>query len=318
MHKKFIDKLICPHCKKSLKVKNIFFSKKDHIAFGLLGCKYHTYPILDGILFISQDRKQYLAFVFYFLLLSKISPLRFLSFAQLISLASFLKLTNKDWASYLINRLKRKDFHPTAITSSLVKKDSTILDAGCGAGHLLYLLKPLTAEENLCGIDFSLPSLYLAKKYSCKGGNFIYFNLNQPLPFKNKAFQYIISSDTFHCISNKKLLGQEFQRVITNRGLIILNHLANKSFVHAFKHRPRYPEFLQDYLSFFPNLSSSLFSEKHSAKGRLIYIKNKDISKQIKKLKSFTLVFSNKKAKKLRQDIQINLNSLPKEYSCDS
>jgi ubiquinone/menaquinone biosynthesis C-methylase UbiE/uncharacterized protein YbaR (Trm112 family) len=309
MHKKFINKLICPQCKKGLKIKKIFFAKKGKITYGFLKCKCHLYPILDGILFIRKDKSLKTFFVF---LILKIIPFKYFSFNQLINLVSHLRLINKEWASYLTNRFKRKDFFPAAIASTLIKKNESVLDAGCGMGHLIYLLKSTMTEENICGLDYSLVNLYLSKSYACKNCNYIYIDLNQGLPFKSESFQNIISSDVFHYIANKKLLGKELKRILANKGLIALTNLHNKRFSQLFIDPVDYPETPQDYIKSFPNLNFSLFSQERSHKGVLKWVKEKDFSSEANKLKTFTLIFS--KNKKLQKDIQTNLTTLiPKD-----
>ncbi len=309
MYKKFINKLTCPQCKRDLKIKKIFLAKKDKITYGFLKCRCHLYPILDGILFIRRDKPLKTFFVF---LILKIVPFKYFSFKQFISLVSHLRLINKEWASYLINRFKGKDFFPAAITSTLIKKNENVLDAGCGMGHLIYLLKLTMAEENICGLDHSLVNLYLSKSYACNNCNYIYTDLNQRLPFKSKSFQKIISSDVFHYIANKKLLGKEFKRILTNKGLIALTNLHNKHFSQHFTDPVDCPKTPQDYIKFFPNLNFSLFSQEHSHKGVLKRVREKDFSSEANKPKTFTLIFS--KSKKLQRDIQTNLTTLiPKD-----
>ncbi|MBU0572389.1 methyltransferase domain-containing protein [Patescibacteria group bacterium] len=309
MHKKFINKLICPQCKKDLKIKRIFLAKRNNIVYGFLKCECCTYPILDGILFIQRDKSLKTFIVFIIL---KIIPFKYFTFNQFINFISHLKLINKEWASYLINRFKRKDFFPTAIASTCIKKDGYILDAGCGMGHLIHLLKSTMAEENICGLDHNLVNLYLSKSYACSNCNYIYTHLNQRLPFKSKSFQNIISSDVFHYIANKKLLGKEFKRILTNKGLIALTNLHNKHFSQYFIDPVDYPETPQDYIEFFPNLNFSLFSQEHSHKGVLKWVNIKNFSNKADKLKTFTLIFS--KDRGLQKDIQSNLATLiPKD-----
>ena len=309
MHKKFINKLICPQCKKGLKIKTVFLVKKSKITYGFLKCKCRTYPILDGILFIRRDKSLKTFLVF---LILKIIPFKYFSFNQFVNFVSQLRLINKEWASYLTSRFTRKDFFPTAIVSTLIRKGENVLDAGCGMGHLIYLLKSTMAEKNICGLDYNLVNLYLSKSYASRNCNYIYTDLNQGLPFKSESFQNIISSDVFHYIANKKPLGKEFKRILTSKGLIALANLHNKHFSRHFIDPVDYPETPRDYIKFFPNLNFSLFSQERSRKGVLKWVREKDFSSRANRLKTFTLIFS--KNTKLQKDIRTNLATLiPKD-----
>jgi hypothetical protein len=56
----------------------------------------------------------------------------------------------------------------------------------------------------------------------CLDGNYL-------LPFESGQFSTVFSSDTLHCIDSKVSLAQEFRRVSSEKAVVILPHLHNRS-----------------------------------------------------------------------------------------
>lgn len=336
-----IRRLHCPFCKMRLRLKETFGGSDKRVHHAIVVCGCNQYPILNGVLYLSKNKikKRVVLFLkkegenlqkkteipfFLFRLplgfeistflvsfFSKLNLFKLLSFSFLVRLFSFLRIFNRQWSNYLLNRYKMREFFPSIISFSLVKKNTTILDVGCGAGHLLKILKEKTSADKVVGVDFSIINLYLAKKYFSSDCDYIYTDLNQPLPFQSNSIDYIFLSDTFHYIARQKSLANELERVVSQKGLIILNHLHNKYFEDEFTDPPHHSQTAKKYLSFFSSLNSFLYSEKLSHKGILKYIKQEKMVDYEKKLKTFTLLFSkSKQEKRFEYDIRVNLKTV--------
>ncbi len=335
MHQAHLSTLHCPFCKSKLQIGNLILEDKKSIIHATTFCSCDIYPIVDGVLYLSKNNIKGAALEFlikqkillkkakdipFFLFLfplsnklaiyivsffSKHNIFKNLSFNSFIKLFSSIGIYEKSWANYLLTRDQQSSFLAAKITNSIIEKNSVILDAGCGAGHLLNELKEKTKEEKIFAIESSLPGIYLAKKYFCKAANYIYLDMNYPLPFRSSFFDYIVSSDVLHLISNKKLVGKEWQRILKKNGVITLNNLHNKYFARRFKDPIDYPESPSGYGSYFSNLNYWVFSETDAGKGLVKHIPKKMAEKKNVKLIKFTLILSR------RRDFGKDIGSVP-------
>jgi len=77
-----------------------------------------------------------------------------------------------------------------------LKQDSKILDVGCGKGYLLYELQLLEPGLDIYGIDIS--EYGLSNRHPELKGDFRIAKAQEPLPFRDKEFDLVISLGTFH------------------------------------------------------------------------------------------------------------------------
>lgn len=316
MDKTFFGELNCPFCKSKLFLDKPLYLTSNKIINALVVCRCNKWPILDGILFISQDKTKDYALYFlltnieflkknrnlplFFLrhpsplilvlisLFSRIRVFKLLSFNQFVSFFKNLGFYQKKWADYLLEREGSKDFLAAKISASLVKKNRNVLDIGSGAGHLLKELNKQTPESILCGIDSSIPGLYLTKTYMMRSANLIYGNLEKNLPFRPASFDYILVNDSFHYVQRKKLLALELERIFRKKGAIIFNNLHNRFQKNKFHERFHFPETPNRYASFFSIFQASFFSEKYLSQGLLRFVKVKNLRGETK----FTLIIA--------------------------
>ena len=90
-----------------------------------------------------------------------------------------------------------------------IKKNSRILDAGCGTGNLLMLLQKKNLK--LYGIDISEEMLKIARKKLENKAKLKLIALEN-IKFRNNYFDYIFSVDAFHHYSNYDLVMENFRR----------------------------------------------------------------------------------------------------------
>jgi SAM-dependent methyltransferase len=77
-----------------------------------------------------------------------------------------------------------------------LKQDSKILDVGCGKGYLLYEMQLLEPGLDIYGIDIS--EYGLSNRHPELKGDFRIAKAQEPLPFRDKEFDLVISLGTFH------------------------------------------------------------------------------------------------------------------------
>ena len=104
-----------------------------------------------------------------------------------------------------------------------IKKNSIILDVGCGAGDSI---EPIAGKvKKAYGIDFAENLLKAASKTFAKNSNVFIINANaETLPFPNSAFDYVTCmGNTFGNLENPDKCLEEMKRVMKSNGKIILS-----------------------------------------------------------------------------------------------
>jgi len=102
-----------------------------------------------------------------------------------------------------------------------IQPGASILDVGCGKGHLLYEFTQVTANVQVTGIDISEYAISHAKeevKACLRVGSAV------GLPFPSNSFDFVISINTLHNLYNYDLHRaiQEIERVGNQSKLIIV------------------------------------------------------------------------------------------------
>jgi SAM-dependent methyltransferase len=106
-----------------------------------------------------------------------------------------------------------------SLLSSLgVRKDSLIIDVGCGVGSNLKLLKSIGLK--VIGIDFEIYSLFLAKR-RFSTVPFVHGDLLS-LPFKTNSIETIIATDILEHLDDDSIGIKEIHRALTRGGTVIL------------------------------------------------------------------------------------------------
>lgn len=114
-------------------------------------------------------------------------------------------------------------------------KPGRLLDAGSGGDALGRILKER-------GFDVFSLDLY-ARPYL--KDRFVRADMNEKLPFVDKAFDYVLCSESLQYLENHAGLFREFRRVLKRGGSVIVSipNLLNVSSRLYFLHRGYYPSF---------------------------------------------------------------------------
>lgn len=96
-----------------------------------------------------------------------------------------------------------------------------VLDAGCGTGNLEKFIDDHEGFSiKILGCD---SSPYMLKRALRKSKNsFIRVDLDQPLPFKEHSFGGLISINSLYALKDPSYSLQEFHRVLSARGILIM------------------------------------------------------------------------------------------------
>jgi SAM-dependent methyltransferase len=96
-----------------------------------------------------------------------------------------------------------------------------ILDAGCGSGPLLAVLRDRGAT--VTGIDSSAKMLELARRRLGADASLHVADLRDPLPFIDGAFDDVVASLVLHYLKNWEPTLAEFRRVLRPGGRLIVS-----------------------------------------------------------------------------------------------
>jgi SAM-dependent methyltransferase len=139
------------------------------------------------------------------------------------------RLKSKSWADWHIYRFSMPAFLPVYPLLHLVEVNGPLLDFGCGVGHAAFLFSRRIPGSHITCVDYQFSLLYLAKRFFVPDANFLALDGDYLLPFASSYFSSVVSSDVLHLIDSKVSLSREFQRIVSEKGAIILPHLHNKS-----------------------------------------------------------------------------------------
>jgi ubiquinone/menaquinone biosynthesis C-methylase UbiE len=103
------------------------------------------------------------------------------------------------------------------LSSLNMRKDSFLIDVGCGVGSNLHFLRSLNVKT--IGIDSEIHSLLLAQK-RLLGVPLVHGDMTK-LPFKSNSIGLIIASDVLEHLTNDSLGVREIYRTLQPKGVAI-------------------------------------------------------------------------------------------------
>jgi len=124
--------------------------------------------------------------------------------------------------------------------SKKIKKGASVLDAGCGAGHIAAYLSAVRPDLNIVGIDIEvLSSWNLLRKNNCifRRGNVL------KTSFHRKFFDYIIAFGVIEHVNFDKAIGntkkdyfflKEMHRILKDGGSLFLVNIPSKNSLTEF------------------------------------------------------------------------------------
>jgi SAM-dependent methyltransferase len=94
----------------------------------------------------------------------------------------------------------------------------TVLDAACGDGKLGKLVKDEWGVD-MCGADIAQKGVELSKASGIKAK---VANLSEKIPFKDKSFDMVLSSESIEHFANPDKFLREVHRVLKPKGLLVI------------------------------------------------------------------------------------------------
>lgn len=101
------------------------------------------------------------------------------------------------------------------------REPKTILDIGCGTGHLLSSLRAQFPQSRLFGLDLAYNMVHCASENL--GADALFVNADaEYLPFRNGAFDLLVSTSTLQWLENLDGFFQQARRVMRANGLLCI------------------------------------------------------------------------------------------------
>ena len=145
-----------------------------------------------------------------------------------------------------------------ALGAVVLAEGGRAVDLCGGSGHLTRSLQRVSGTPPIL-MDWTFVKLWLAKRFTSPGAEYVCADAHAPLPCAPDAFRLAVCSDAFHYIWSKALLGREMLRVIDRDGVAAITHAHNALQDNPSAGMPLPPE---GYRAVFETLDTRLYSER--------------------------------------------------------
>lgn len=142
--------------------------------------------------------------------------------------------------------------------TSEASDDLWSIDLGCGIGHTAYTLNALLPQTRIVAADLDPLNLLFARSFFVPDANFICFDAEAGIPFRDGIFRTAFSLDCVHYIRGKVGLAKELRRVSRPDALYAITHLHNAASTNP---NPGIPLTADGYLRVFQPLSGAIYPE---------------------------------------------------------
>lgn len=116
----------------------------------------------------------------------------------------------------------------------------TVVDFGCGAGHLTWSLQAHLAPEPVLGVDKSFFLLLLARHAILPLGAFVCAD-GSALPIPSASCALVFASDVLSFVTDKWTVMRELDRVMTPDGCLMVTSVKNALHGHVYAGEPLSP-----------------------------------------------------------------------------
>ncbi|MDA8429342.1 MAG: malonyl-ACP O-methyltransferase BioC [Geobacteraceae bacterium] len=114
------------------------------------------------------------------------------------------------------------------VKNHVVGMPETVLDIGCGTGHLLSLLRPEFPHSRLYGLDLAYNMTHCASVHLGTEAQFVNADA-ESLPFRDGAFNLLVSTSTLQWLDNLDLFFKQAHRVTHVNGLLCVAFFGGKT-----------------------------------------------------------------------------------------
>jgi ubiquinone/menaquinone biosynthesis C-methylase UbiE len=114
-----------------------------------------------------------------------------------------------------------------------LERNETVLDVGCGQGHLLSLIRKSFQGTSCVGIDLNFADLKKARNHDVSRTCEFVLADAANLPFRNGSFQRIACTAVLEHVPNERKVMHEMWRILKGNGTCVIDvpsafHLQNK------------------------------------------------------------------------------------------
>lgn len=101
------------------------------------------------------------------------------------------------------------------------------LDIGCGAGHITRALRGAGPSAQATGVDANFFLLWLANTRVAPDASFVCCDVEKGLPFHDDVFQFLLLSNFYHFLYEKRFMLMETKRVGSADSVVVISSLRN-------------------------------------------------------------------------------------------
>jgi len=172
------------------------------------------------------------------------------------------------WHLYMQHRFTAPSFLAARAALGLLQgRDGLILDAPCGMGHLSHYLAKMADPARIVAMDLDPESAYAARRFFIPNAAAVLaWDMNEPLPLEDGSVGAIFCVDAFHYVTAKRVLANEFTRVLSDDGVIAILHLHNGLQANPMPGTPLSPD---EYADLFHGNTIRMYPEDHFLSAQL-------------------------------------------------
>ena len=136
--------------------------------------------------------------------------------------------------------------------------DPSIVEVGCGTGHVLKHILDNVETKNLVGVD---PLDWWLDKAKARLGDKVKLlkGFAEKTPFENNSFDFAVCTEVIEHVIDPTVVLRELKRIVKNKGLIVVS-TPNEKLINELKD---IVDFMQIYRMFFSNIPRHNDDEWH-------------------------------------------------------
>jgi ubiquinone/menaquinone biosynthesis C-methylase UbiE len=133
----------------------------------------------------------------------------------------FFDVWSRFYDAPLVQRLTYRPEHNAVLRGLREGTTARVLDIGCGTGLLAARIRQAFPDAKVIGCDFSLGMLAQASRNS--RAHALVQGSALALPYKDGAFDAVVSTEAFHWFPDQDAALREFYRVLAPRGRLLVS-----------------------------------------------------------------------------------------------
>jgi ubiquinone/menaquinone biosynthesis C-methylase UbiE len=173
------------------------------------------------------------------------------------------KMWHNERHYFLLDQLKKNG----------IKRDSSVLEVGCGIGTMTNLIASLVPDGKIFSTDISAESIEIAKRNNSNFSNIRFWDADSTVvPFPDESFDFILLFDVLEHIQkeNRYTFLENISKVMHAKTKFLINVPAPDAHIHAIKHMPELMQIVEEPV-FIENIASLLREHQMQIKSFFTY-----------------------------------------------